>query len=480
MRNFKQVKDGIVAFFEGNDMVEEVFMAKTAEDALDFDRPMRYVAFSPNNFSIGKSNWTLSFAFVLNTKVPLGDEDAWITAQEEHVLLTAQLKDLMDQNDVDAYIDEAMFALDGRKDIYSSVSGKMRYRTTEQDAFQIGTRTYSREEVVKTDIAHRDALKEAVKRVRVRLNFDEKNKQTFANIVKKRLEETGRKYKGGLDRSIVSSVDVNLLQSEADVKRGSIFQRQGAGDVNNEVQLQALIDENRKWLRMGQQLKRNFGTSASQRLAIEVNLQALPYYEAIDQGIQAGDAKRFYPKKITKLMQWVQDHIPSASTPVIQEKVAWRILKKWNKEGRKAENVTEYAIERYRSVVTLKVQAELNSILLEEGIIGQSAEADAAKVAEVMKGFALEYAANVSRVQYAIANAAQNYSKAMGIQGSIARASIIRNDKSREEKKKAVKASQKTRYDALKDLPRNATEDQIELALQRLGSADDSFYNYED
>ena len=111
MKNFKQVKDGIKTFFEGNDMVESVFMAKTVEDMFSHDVDMRYVGFAPSEFEIGKTDWALKFAFVFSTKVPLGDEDAWITAQEEHVLLSIQLNDMLDQNEIDSEISEAIFAL---------------------------------------------------------------------------------------------------------------------------------------------------------------------------------------------------------------------------------------------------------------------------------------------------------------------------------------------------------------------------------
>ena len=116
MRNFKQVKDGIINFLEGNDMVETVMMSKKQEDAFIYDVDLRSVVFAPVEFEIGKTDWSLKFAFVINTKAPLDDEDAYITAQEENVLITAQLNDFMEQNDVDAFITEAAFALPDDKE----------------------------------------------------------------------------------------------------------------------------------------------------------------------------------------------------------------------------------------------------------------------------------------------------------------------------------------------------------------------------
>lgn len=116
MRNFKQVKDGIINFLEGNDMVETVMMSKKQEDAFNYDVDLRSVVFAPVEFEIGKTDWSLKFAFVINTKAPLDDEDAYITAQEENVLITAQLNDFMEQNDVDAFITEAAFALPDDKE----------------------------------------------------------------------------------------------------------------------------------------------------------------------------------------------------------------------------------------------------------------------------------------------------------------------------------------------------------------------------
>jgi hypothetical protein len=116
MRNFKQVKDGIINFLEGNDMVETVMMSKKQEDAFNYDVDLRSVVFAPVEFEIGKTDWSLKFAFIINTKAPLDDEDAYITAQEENVLITAQLNDFMEQNDVDAFITEAAFALPDDKE----------------------------------------------------------------------------------------------------------------------------------------------------------------------------------------------------------------------------------------------------------------------------------------------------------------------------------------------------------------------------
>ena len=116
MRNFKQVKDGIINFLEGNDMVETVMMSKKQEDAFNYDVDLRSVVFAPVEFEIGKTDWSLKFAFVINTKAPLDDEDAYITAQEENVLITAQLNDFREQNDVDAFITEAAFALPDDKE----------------------------------------------------------------------------------------------------------------------------------------------------------------------------------------------------------------------------------------------------------------------------------------------------------------------------------------------------------------------------
>ena len=116
MKNFKQLKDRISAFLEGNAMVESYKMAENADDMLDFDAKMRYVAFGASNFSIDRTEYSLTLTFAITTKVPEGDEDAYITAQEENVIITAQIKDMLDFEDVDSDIQNAMFSLPASKD----------------------------------------------------------------------------------------------------------------------------------------------------------------------------------------------------------------------------------------------------------------------------------------------------------------------------------------------------------------------------
>lgn len=122
MKNFKQLKDRIVQFLDGNHMIESFALAKDPDDMFDDDAKMRYVAYAPSNFDISRDSYSLTLTFAITTKVPQGDEDAYITAQEENVLITAQLMDLLDTEDVDAEIRDAMFSLPTAKDNVTLVS----------------------------------------------------------------------------------------------------------------------------------------------------------------------------------------------------------------------------------------------------------------------------------------------------------------------------------------------------------------------
>ena len=116
MKNFKQLKDRLIEMLDGNSMVESVELVDSVEKMFDRDAKMRYVAFAPSNFSIGRTDYSLTLTFAISTKVPAGDQDAYITAQEENVIITAQIKDMLDNEDVDSTIQDAMFALPSDED----------------------------------------------------------------------------------------------------------------------------------------------------------------------------------------------------------------------------------------------------------------------------------------------------------------------------------------------------------------------------
>ena len=315
---------------------------------------------------------------------------------------------------------------DGSRDLYSKSSGKIRYKSSGKSTYKVGANTITREENLEKNAAQQEAFKEAIRRLRNRISKGEEGAQTFAKFVRAKLEEDGRVFSGRLSRSLFSEATVALTTAEISDRR-RLIPDIGEGDIQTEAQKNAILKKYRDSGFARSNLSKQFGrTAMGFAMGIELTLKALSYYESIDQGFAAGD-NRFIPKnsrEFNRLRTWVASKMANTPTIQAQDKATINLINYWKEEGREGDQTTEYALEKYQAYIRQEVRRELYNVLIERGLIQEMGAAEADMVAELMKGFGLQLAADFAEVQLAFAGAMEFAVDATALAASIAQDEI--------------------------------------------------------
>ena len=288
-------------------------------------------------------------------------------------------------------------------------SGRITYNVNERASYSVGGVKVSAKKNNKSNVAAKVFMEQAIENVRRRIAFDEQENQTFAKIVRMRLEEDGRVSRGNLSRSLFSTVRTQVNTVEAgDLARNLPQPTQTVGGITQQ-QADYAKGKLRKRQNLYAKLRTSFPKSKGKfQLGIEVDLRALEYYRMLDLGFSPEEAERYLPKSASeydKLRDWVRKKINPSGNVNTLYLIANRIQEKWREVGYEGKQYTDRGIEEYRLYVNSLIRKEFFRLYANSGMIKNLADAEAGAIATELLDYNGLFLARVVHSRQAVGNA---------------------------------------------------------------------------
>lgn len=254
----------------------------------------------------------------------------------------------------------------GREQLVNDVTKKVNYNVSFRDSYVIAGKTVKVTPKEDKGDGFRIAMDDAIEAVRRELATKEKDTQTFAKMVRRRLKEDGRYYSGRLDRSIFSSILTQVNRAQASEAYKALPQPTTDGKGLSLDQIAIKKNDIKRRQSIYSEMRKKFGKKKRDyELGVEVSLRALEYYRMLDVGFSPEEADKYLPytsKENDRLRDWVKKKINPSGNVNTLYLIANRIKQKWAETGYRGKYYSEAAMSEYRKYVEKQIQVEFIKI----------------------------------------------------------------------------------------------------------------------